>query len=340
LLHTTPISHGRWRIAAIACALSAAMLLAGCGKKEETQAVVGQVIAHVGPDDVTQQELDNELRLANVPADKRGDAIAKAALTRIVERKYLVQQALAAKLDREPTVHLDLLRSREQILAGAFVQRDLSSKMSTISKNEIDSYIQAHPKQFDKRELFQIEQISFQPPKDLEALAAATKDDKTLDQVEAKLNEMNIKFSRGTATLDSATMPAEMLQALDAKKADDVFFIRSATSASYFKVRSVDATPLIGDEADQFAKREVRAEIGKTGTQQITDAALANAKYEGDYARIMALPTPGGAASAAPAAGGEPAAGAAPAVGGEPPAGAAQTTEKPADNSQKEQPKN
>ena len=43
----------------------------------------------------------------------------KASLSRIIERKYLVQQARAAKLDREPTVHLDLLRSREQIFAGA-----------------------------------------------------------------------------------------------------------------------------------------------------------------------------------------------------------------------------
>ena len=339
MLYTTPISHRGWRFAAIACALSAATLLAGCGRKEETQAAVGQVIAHVGPDDVTQQELDNELRQANIPADKRSDAIVKAALTRIVERKYLVQQALAAKLDREPTVHLEILRSREQILAGAFVQRDLSSKMSTISKNEIDSYIQAHPKQFDKRELFQIEQISFTPPKGLDTLAAETKDDKTLDQVEGKLNDMKIKFSRGTATLDSATMPPEMLRALDAKKPDDVFFIRSATSASYFKVQSVDPSPLTGEDADQFAKREVRAEIGRNGAQQITTAALANAKYEGDYARVMALQTPG-AAGPAPAAGGEPPAGAAPAAGGESPAGAAPTTEKPADNSHKEQPKN
>src|SRR5271156_1901026 len=172
LLHITPTSRRRWRIAAIACALPAAMLLAGCGKKQAEQAVVGQVIAHVGPDDVTQQELDNELRLANVPADKRSDQIVKAALSRIIERKYLVQQAVAAKLDREPTVHLDLLRSREQILAGAYVQRDMSSKMSAISKNEIDSYIQAHPKQFDQRELFEIEQISFTTPKDVDALAA------------------------------------------------------------------------------------------------------------------------------------------------------------------------
>src|ERR1700729_2386218 len=183
------------------------MLVPRCGKKQSEPAAGREVIAHVGPDDVTAQELDNELRLANVPADKRSDAIVKAALSRIVERKYLVQQAVAAKLDREPTVHLDLLRSREQILAGAFVQRDLSSKMSAVSKTEIDSYVQAHPKQFDQRELFQVDQISFSAPKDVEALSAATKDFKSLDEVAAKLNAMDVKFSRGNATLDSATMP-------------------------------------------------------------------------------------------------------------------------------------
>jgi EpsD family peptidyl-prolyl cis-trans isomerase len=287
------------------------------------------VIAHVGPDDVTQQELDNELRLAGVPADKRSDAIVKAALSRVIERKYLVQQALAGKLDREPTVHLDILRSREQILAGAFVQRDLSSKMSTISKNEIDSYIQAHPQQFDQRQLFQIEQVSFTPPKDIEALAAATKDDKSLDQVVAKLNEMNIKFSRGTATLDSATMPAEMLKALEAKKPDDVFFIRSRGNASYFKVTSVDPKPMTTDEANEFAKREVRAEIGRKSAEEISQAALANAKYEGDYARVMTTPAPAGAQPAG-------------AAGSETPSGgaAAQETEKPAGEAEKEQPKN
>ena len=326
MLHITPMSRRRWRIAAIACALPAAMLLAGCGKKHEGQAVIGQVIAHVGPDDVTQQELDNELRLANVPADKRTDQVIKAALSRIVERKYLVQQALAAKLDREPTVHLDLLRAREQILAGAFVQRDLSNKMSSVAKNEIDSYIQGHPKQFDQREVFQIEQISFNSPKDVAALAAATKDFKTLDQVEGKLNEMNIKFSRGTASLDSATMPAEMLKVLDARKPDDIYFIRSRGSASFFKVTSVDSKPLTGEQADEFAKREVRVEIGRKSAEDISRAALADAKFEGDYARIMALPAPSAAKPA-------------PATESETPAGAAPATQAPASEPEKEQPK-
>lgn len=326
MLHITPISRRRWRIAVLACVLPAAMLLSGCGKKQETQAVVGQVIAHVGPDDITQQELDNELRLANVPADKRTDAIIKGALTRIVERKYLVQQALAAKLDREPTVHLDLLRAREQILAGAFVQRDLSGKMSAVSKNEIDSYIQGHPKQFEQRELFQVDQISFPTPKDVEALAAATKDFKTLEQVEAKLNEMHIKFSRGDATLDSATMPPEMLKVLDARKPDDIYFIRSRGGASFFKVTSVDQKPLTGDQADNFARREVRVDIGRKGAEEITKAALADTKFEGDYARIMTSATPSAPTPA-------------PATEGATPPGETPTTETPPGESPKEEQK-
>ena len=325
MLHLTPTFRRRLRLAAVACALPAALLLAGCGKKAAEPAVVGQVIAHVGPDDVTQQELDNELRLANVPADKRSDPIVKAALSRIVERKYLVQQAIAAKLDREPTVHLDLLRSREQILAGAFVQRDLSAKMSAISKNEVDSYIQAHPKQFDQRELFQVDQISFPTPKDAEALAAATKDFKSLEQVQAKLNEMNIKFSRGTATLDScATMPPEMLKVLDAHKSDDIYFIRSRGRASFFKVASIDPKPMTTEEAKEFAKRQLRADIGRTGAEAIAKSALADGKFEGDFARIMtvaapppATPAPGTDGGAPPAPGAEGAAlpGATPAPG-------------------------
>jgi EpsD family peptidyl-prolyl cis-trans isomerase len=246
------------------------------------------------------------MRLANVPADKRSDEVVKAVLSRIVERKYLVQQAIAAKLDREPTQHLDLLRSREQILAGAFVQRDLATKATSISTNDIDSYIQAHPIQFAKRQLYQIEQISFPPQPNMDTLATSTKDFKSLDQVEAKLNELHIKFSRGTGAMDTATLPPEIEKAIEARKPDDIFFIRSRTSASFFKVTSADDKPLTGDEAQQFAKRELRNDLANKTAEDTYTAALATAKYEGDYGRIMAASTPAAPAAAeAPAAEGQ-----------------------------------
>ncbi len=321
MLHVSGRTKGRWRVAATVLALAAAIALAGCGKKQESQAFTGQVIAHIGPDDVTQQELDNEFRLANIPADKRTDAVTKALLTRILERKYLVQQAMAAKLDREPTVHLDLLRSREQILAGAFVQRDLGSKVTSIANNEIDNYIHGHPDNFEKRQIFNIEQITFPPVKDMEALTAATKEFKTIDQVENKLNELGIKYSRGPGALDGATMPAQMLSALQARKPDDVFFIRSRSNASFFKVTSVEDKPLTGEQAQQLAKRELASSLVRKEAEDTSKAAVSEAKFEGDYGRIMTT------APAAPAAEGEAAPTETPGV------------EKPGEEPQKEEPK-
>lgn len=323
MLHVSGHRDGRWRVAATVLALAAAIALAGCGKKHESEAFTGQVIAHVGPDDVTQQELDNEFRLAKIPADKRTDAMTKALLTRILERKYLVQQAVAAKLDREPTVHLDLLRAREQILAGAFVQRELGSKVTGIANNEIDNYIHGHPDQFEKRQIFDIEQVTFPPVKDMEALAAATKEFKTIDQVENKLNELGIKYSRGPGALDGASMPPQMLSALQARKPDDIFFIRSRNNASFFKVTSVEDKPLTGEEAQQFAKRELASDMAKRAAEETSKAAVAETKFEGDYGRIMTT------APAAPA----------PAAEGEAAPAETPTVEKPGEEPQKEAPK-
>lgn len=54
-----------------------AVTLLACSK-EKAEAPTGQVVARVGSEDVTAQELQNEFRLANVPSDKQRDpAIVK-----------------------------------------------------------------------------------------------------------------------------------------------------------------------------------------------------------------------------------------------------------------------
>ena len=282
----------RLRIAAVASACMTTTILVGLSKFALAQASGGQVIAHSASVDVTQQELDNELRLTNVPASQRIDQTIKAALTRIIARKYMAQQALAAKLDSEPTVDLDLLRSREQVLAGAYAQHELSTKSSTISKAEVDQYIEAHPDQFAKRQLFQIEQISFAPQKDTNVISAAVKDFKSLDQVSAKLSELGIRFSRGSGTIDGATVPAELLRALRARRPDDIFFARSEASADFFKVTSVEEKPLLAEDANRFALQQLTVDLTRKIAQRAVDEALASIKFEGDYSRVMSTPTP------------------------------------------------
>ena len=61
------------KIARLAVLLAcSAVALAGCGKKSDQPAASkGQVVARVGEEVVTMQELENEFRWANVTPDKQ-----------------------------------------------------------------------------------------------------------------------------------------------------------------------------------------------------------------------------------------------------------------------------
>jgi len=277
-----------FRLYGLAGALISIVLLGGCNKKTADQdAVTGQVIAHVGSDDITAQELENEFRSANVPLDKRSETLTKRVLAEIVTRKYLVQQAIAAKLDREPTVHLDIMRSRERVLAGAFAQRTLSSKASSIGKSEVDQFIAAHSSQFAKREIFSTEQINMPIGAETHSIVDATKAFKTLDQVDQKLKELGISHERSTGSLDSANLPDEFASALQAKKDDDIFYVQNGSVGTFFKVTGEQSQPLAGDEATARARQMMQAEILKTAGEQAAQAAQASVKYEGEYAKMM-----------------------------------------------------
>jgi EpsD family peptidyl-prolyl cis-trans isomerase len=265
------------------------LAVAGCGKKDADRPV-GQVIAHVGPDDVTVQELDNELRLANVPADKRTDDVNRAALTEIITRKAIARQAINGKLDREPTIQLDLLRDKEQMLARTFQQRKLSGLVSGIGQSDVDQFIAAHPEQFAKRVIFTTDQIEIPAQSISQDLAVATKDAKTLPDVEKKLGELKIPARRGSGQLDSASLPKELTQQLLGQQANDVFFARANGGGVYFKIVSTQTKPLTGTDANNLARQMMAREK----FEAINKAAVADAKkaatFEGDYAKIMQEP--------------------------------------------------
>jgi EpsD family peptidyl-prolyl cis-trans isomerase len=268
----------------------AGLFTASCGKDEGGQqagAPKGQVIAHVGKDDVTIQELENEFRWAQIPPDKRDDAVVKRILGDLTQRKYLVQQAVAAKLDREPGVLLNMIRAREQLLASAYVQRDVSSKSTAIGKADADKYINSHPLMFDKRQLLTVDKVSIPLTPNARAAVEATKNLKSLEEIEQKLTEVGMLHNRSLGVISSSDIPEEFYNALKNQKPDDVFFVPAGTTGTFFKVKSQATQPLTGDDANRFARQQLLRELLRTETNKQAVTAEADAKYEGDYARIM-----------------------------------------------------
>jgi EpsD family peptidyl-prolyl cis-trans isomerase len=266
------------------------LALASCSKKSEveTAAPKSQVVARVGNQVVTVQELENEFRVANVEAEKRKDPdTIRRVVGELVTRKYLVQHALEAKLDREPTVLLDILRSRELVLANALGSRDVTTKSLSISKTDTDNYIANNPLKFANRQVMSVDQISFPLSSTSQALIDATKEMKTLDEVDQKLNAMGVQHGRGAGAISSGDLSQDVLNTILAKGAEDIFFVRAGNNGVFFKVTGQEVRPLEGEAAVNAARQYLRQDIIKSEVSMTSMAANLEAKYEGEYSAIM-----------------------------------------------------
>jgi EpsD family peptidyl-prolyl cis-trans isomerase len=267
-----------------------ALLLVGCGKGSDNQAgaAKGQVVAHVGTDVITIPELENEFRLNNIPGDKQKQPeIVKRILGELVLRKYLAQQALAAKLDREPSVLLDILRAREQVLATAFISRNVAAKASAITQADVTKYIESNPQKFANRQLLEVEQITFPLGPNSQSVTDAVRDMKSLDEIDQKLTAMNVPHSRSTGSLNSGDLPQDILNRMEAKKPDDVFFLRAGPNGMFLIVKGEETRPLSGEGATNLARQYMRVELQKAEIGLASVSANFAAKYEGDYAAMM-----------------------------------------------------
>jgi EpsD family peptidyl-prolyl cis-trans isomerase len=265
------------------------LVLVACGKKSGDQPVASnsQVVAHIGSEVVTTQELDNEFRWTNIPVNKQNDPDnVKKVLSDLVLRKYLLQQALNSKLDREPKVLLDVLRSREQVLASAFLTRQAAA--AAAGKADVDEYIAKNPLKFSGRKFLTLEQIVFRLGPDSQTVIDANKDAKTLDEVDQQLTSAGLPHGRQMGVLNSGEVPQDLLATIEAKKADGVFFVRSGPNGLFFKIKEEESRPLEGEAAADVARQLIRADALKAETGLASMTANIEAKYEGEYAKIMA----------------------------------------------------
>jgi EpsD family peptidyl-prolyl cis-trans isomerase len=273
----------------LAAMLLCSLLLSGCGKSGENQAAApkGQVVAHVGNEVITTQELENEFRVNNIPPEKQKDPpTLKRIMDDLVARKYLTRQALDSKLDREPSVLLDILRSRELVLANAAVSRSVAAKVSALNNADVEKYIANNPTKFANRQLLAVEQISFSIGPNAQSVIDATRGVKSLDEIDQKLTAMNISHNRSMGSINSAELPENLVNQMQ-KKPDDIFFFRAGTNGVFVTVKSEEAQPLSGEAATNFARQMLRSDLLKSEIGMASVAANLEAKYEGDYAKLM-----------------------------------------------------
>ena len=167
------------------------------------------------------------------------------------------------------------------------ISRNVAAKASAITQADVNKYIESNPQKFANRQLLEVEQISFPLGPNSQSVTDAVRDMKSLDEIDQKLTAMNVPHSRSTGSLNSGDIPQDMLNRMEAKKPDDVFFIRAGPNGMFLIVKGEESRPLSGEGAINLARQLMRAELQKAELGLASVSANFAAKYEGDYAAMM-----------------------------------------------------
>jgi len=255
---------------ALACALT---MTSACGKK-----ATGQVVAVVNGEEISQQELNAEIRTLNVPASADKKLVAAQTLQRLIDRKLLVQKAKADGLDRTPEYLLQSRRVSDDLLIG-LMSNKAGKQVSVPDQAAVNSYIASHPGIFSGRKRYQLDQIGFPMPRDLSVL-------KQLEPVhdwagvERVLTAANIKYSKAQGTLDTATIPQEAAEKIAALPPGEPFVLPVNGGFVVSVIRSAEAVPTADAEARPAAVELVRRQQIESTMQGQLKAARAAAKIE------------------------------------------------------------
>jgi peptidyl-prolyl cis-trans isomerase C len=185
----------------------------------------GQVAAVVDGEEITLQEVNSEIQALNIPAGSDKQRTQRQALQRVIDRKLLLSAARDKGIDKTPDFLAQQRRADEMLLAQTYAKQQLSA-VPVPSEADIQGFMAKHPTAFARREQLALEQIRFAPPRDLRSLQILDKD-RSLDAVAAHLTQLGIKFERGPTGLDTASVPAGVMDAINKVPAGEPFVIPS-----------------------------------------------------------------------------------------------------------------
>jgi EpsD family peptidyl-prolyl cis-trans isomerase len=242
-----------------------ALLVAGCNSGGGGK----DVLATVGSEKITEQQVETELRLGGV-ANPEDPAARKAALDQIIARKLLAQQARADKLDKTPDAAV--LRAAAIETYEANLQRTaMMSKVAKPTTADAATFIQAHPEMFAERTGYVIERLQVNAPAD-PALVEALKPAKTLEEVEATLQARKIPYRRSIDQLDSLRAAPQLTATVSRLAPGEPFVLPEPNGFTVGRVRDRKVQPVTGEAATQIASEIVYAQRQATTMKERLDA--------------------------------------------------------------------
>ena len=292
-------SQGPFRLTASA----AVVLLSACGGSHTN---TSQVAVKVNSDEISVHQLNE--RLARVSStgltDAQKVAAQKNSLELLVDQELLIEQAKAKQLDRDPQVVSAMEAARAQILADAYVQKQIMPNARP-SDADIQKYYDDNPDLFANRRVYALQEATVQSLTDdqrqelKKRLAASTK----LEDAITWLKAQNVKVGINMGVLPAEQIPMVMLSHLARTRdgAIDFFEVPNGT-VNIVKVVSSQPAPIDLKTArptiEQFLSNRKRDELVRAEVKRLRDGA--KIQYVGEFQKL-AMQTDAGKGQAAAA---------------------------------------
>lgn len=271
--------------------LLVAPLVAGCGGgtgqgATKESAAAAKLVAKVNGTEITMQQLGNSRSLG-------GPAGALQALDQVIDRELLVQQALAAKLDRDPQVLQALDDARRRLLAQAWLERE--ARKARPGAEEVRAFYAGNPALFAERRIYRLRELPVYGAADkIDLIAAELASARDLEDVAGWLKWRNLELGPiGGATQAAEHLPLGWLARLSRMKEGQLAVFPSThaaeSGAGATVVQLVEArqAPLAEREAapliEQFLSGRKRLELAAAEVKRLRGTA--SIEYVGDFKR-------------------------------------------------------
>lgn len=258
-------ANSGWRNAVALSAVAALLVLGGCGKKPG-----GQVVAVVGDQEVTQQELRAEALTAAPDAAQDFEAAAPALLQRVIERNLLAEYARDQGLDRGPE-YVARRRQLEQTLLASLAARKIAGEPKPPSEADVRKFMADAPTWFAGRERLTLDQLSFPTPADKNQIKTLTELD-SLDAIFEKLRSQGVRVTRGRTVLDTGSIDPYVGKQIVALPNGEIFDLSTNGSTFIGTIVARAPSPTPAAVAAQAASDAlVQGKSGKTVSDKLAD---------------------------------------------------------------------
>ncbi len=222
--------------------LTVAAVLAGCGEKEKAAST--QVAAKVNSDEITISQVNSALANVQATPGKTAEEAKQEVLNNLIVQNLADQQAIKAKLDRNPAVMQAIESSKNMILARAYMDPIISG-IAKPTTEDVHKFYGEHPELFANRRIYTIRELELESKPDL---AATVRDmvtkGKSQDAIAAWAKENNVHSNIQSGVKAAEQLPLEMLTKIATLGAGKMMVVEMTKSISVLQIVNAKAEPI------------------------------------------------------------------------------------------------